>query len=171
MENQITEEQIELLKTRNGDLEYPYLNKENFQKFLNGELKEPSRRNIDAFFKPSDKLIVLESFKENILSYYGSSVIINFNEIIKAYDIKIFEDNTTIISKLEGKDYLISLDQLARALDKHPIPDRFTKTDIKSKGLFNVDGDDNIFFMKGKGGNPFCVVLKFYMDLYKWHLS
>lgn len=171
MRNEISDEQIELLKTRIGDPEYPYLNKENFDKFLNGVLKDPSRRNVDDFFKPSNKLIVLESFKENILSYYGSSVIINSNEIIKAYDLDIFEDSICIISKLKYNVFLISLDQLARALDRHPIPDKYTKIDIKLKYLFKVDGYDNLFFMTGKGGNIFTVILRFHKNLNKWHLS
>jgi len=172
MTEKITKEQIELLKARMEDPKFPYLNKDFFQKFLDGELKDSDRINLEELFKSNKKIQIADSFKENILLYQKPSIIINPKPVVKFCDLSIFEDNTSILERLEKKNNsLITVDQLDRAIAEHPFPKRYETEDFKLKSIFKTDGTKNLFFMKGKRGDTFCVILRFYKNSHKWYLS
>lgn len=172
MEKIISNEQIELLKARMEDPKFPYLNKDLFQKFLDGELKDFSSLNLEELFKLNKKIQMADSFKENILHHQESFIVINLNPVVKFYDIALFEDNTSILERLIDSNHsLITLDQLYRVILEHPFPRKYNKQDFESKCMFKIDESENLFFMKGKRGNTFCVILRFSNNLHKWYLS
>lgn len=172
MAEKITDEQIELLKTRIGDPEFDYLNKDLFQKFLDGELVDPPRMNLEELYFSPKMIMVSESFKQKILLYQKPSIVINFRPVVKFCDLGIFEDNTSILERLSRcENPLITIDQLYKVINEHPFPKKFTTENVKSRWMFNMDGNDNIFFMKGKDKAIFCIVLRFNKNLRKWYLS
>ena len=168
----ITNEQIELLKARIQDPKFLYLNKEFFQKFLDGELKESTRIDLKELFKPNKNLMILDSFKENILLCQKPSIVINSEPVIKFRDLSSFEDNTSILERLEDNGHsLITIDQLDRVIIEHPFPRKYNTQAFESKSMFKSDGSKNLFFMKGRGESVYCAIIKYYDKLHKWYLS